>query len=732
MILARAAGILMLASVLLSIIGHCAAERTWLLALLAVPAAVLGWWLTGVRALRPLPRILVNALMLAAIGWSAYRVMSTGAERAHTVTIFSEFLVALLLVKLWDRRLARDSAQVLTLSVFLGLGSVLNGNSLLVGAVLFLNVAVLTAAVMAFHVAAGIERAGASGAGEGRRAGLAFTTTAVAAFVTALAASIAVWLILPRGMGQGEWGAITEITGGRRTGFTDRVDLRRSGLISESQRVVMDARFEDTSEPGRSIGADGRLFYLRGAVLDEYQRGAWTSSDTDQGLPVGPVQKGKWVDLGPTLQPEILQHIVVRDTGHGPIPVMCVLDPASVAFDDQTSRLSFSRTTRTLTREGRAGRFSYSVKSDMPRMPDDSEPTLRAAAPAFPSVAVRQQAEAVLARGGLNADPALRPPAQDLTACREIEEYLRTNFSYTLDPTVGPSDADPVETFLLVTRSGHCEYFASAMVAMCRTVGIPARVIAGYVAGEYDPDQESYTIRECNAHAWVEAQTSPGIWLTFDPTPQDNLYGSTRPRATLLAGWTRWLDSLEDLWSQSVVSFDESSRRRILGDELNPPPRIQDWVYTLRARLRGRGAVGIAVFVLTAAAAAVAAVAALIALVVMARGLARRLGARLLRARAAGADPDSVRLRARSAFYRELLRALDRLGLPKPAWQSPLGHVETLREHHPALYAPARVAVAAYYRLRFGCYDLTPEEWRAAHAAVAAIRTAPRVRPGPK
>src|SRR4029077_8912205 len=81
---------------------------------------------------------------------------------------------------------------------------------------------------------------------------------------------------------------------------------------------------------------------------------------------------------------------------------------------------------------------------------------------------------------------------------RAIEHYLKTEFRYTLD--LKPADADPLAEFLFQTREGHCEYFATAMVMMLRTLEIPARIVNGFQMGEYNELNDMYTVRESDAH----------------------------------------------------------------------------------------------------------------------------------------------------------------------------------------------------------------------------------------
>jgi len=67
-----------------------------------------------------------------------------------------------------------------------------------------------------------------------------------------------------------------------------------------------------------------------------------------------------------------------------------------------------------------------------------------------------------------------------------ISNHLRQEFGYTLEQVAPPAGVDPLEYFLTTIRGGHCEYFASAMTAMLQSLGVPARVITGYAAAEFN------------------------------------------------------------------------------------------------------------------------------------------------------------------------------------------------------------------------------------------------------
>ena len=123
---------------------------------------------------------------------------------------------------------------------------------------------------------------------------------------------------------------------------------------------------------------------------------------------------------------------------------------------------------------------------------------------------VRDKAEEVVAAAGAtnNYDKA-----------KAIETYLRQNFKYNTNITLPPAGMDRVDWFLFQGKEGYCEYYASAMVVMLRSLGIPARMAAGYAPGVYDTKTSQYIVRESSAHTWPEVYFTGYGWIEFEPTP---------------------------------------------------------------------------------------------------------------------------------------------------------------------------------------------------------------------
>jgi type IV secretory pathway VirB2 component (pilin) len=101
---------------------------------------------------------------------------------------------------------------------------------------------------------------------------------------------------------------------------------------------------------------------------------------------------------------------------------------------------------------------------------------------------------------------------------KAIESYLRTTITYNESIVAPPDGVDPVEWFLFDVQEGYCTYYSTAMVAMLRSLGIPARIAAGFAQGEYDASLGQFVVRERDAHTWVEVYFPGYGWIEFEPT----------------------------------------------------------------------------------------------------------------------------------------------------------------------------------------------------------------------
>jgi transglutaminase-like putative cysteine protease len=98
-----------------------------------------------------------------------------------------------------------------------------------------------------------------------------------------------------------------------------------------------------------------------------------------------------------------------------------------------------------------------------------------------------------------------------------LEAYLR-QFPYDLQVAAAPAGRDVVDYFLFDVQAGYCDYYASSMVVMARSLGIPARLAVGYATGDYDSATRAFVVREKDAHSWPELYFPEIGWLRFEPT----------------------------------------------------------------------------------------------------------------------------------------------------------------------------------------------------------------------
>ncbi len=132
---------------------------------------------------------------------------------------------------------------------------------------------------------------------------------------------------------------------------------------------------------------------------------------------------------------------------------------------------------------------------------------------------------------------------------------FHTDFTYSLRSRhpdgrdAGPRATDPIMHFLLEDRRGHCEYFASAMALLARSLGIPARVVGGYRVTERNPVGDYWLVRERDAHAWVEAWVPERGWVTVEPTPPSGL---AEAGSLTTSWWAGAFDLLSDRWRRGL------------------------------------------------------------------------------------------------------------------------------------------------------------------------------------
>ena len=159
-----------------------------------------------------------------------------------------------------------------------------------------------------------------------------------------------------------------------------------------------------------------------------------------------------------------------------------------------------------------------------------------------------------------------------------LNRMREEKFVYTLEPPLLGTNG--VDEFLFETRSGFCEHFASAFVVLMRAAGVPARVVTGYLGGEYNALGNYLIVRQSEAHAWTEVWLDNRGWVRVDPTNQvapirgDSGLIAALPEAATLARGARGnallnqlaltFDSIANTWNQTVLGYNMETQRALL------------------------------------------------------------------------------------------------------------------------------------------------------------------------
>ncbi|MBI3924629.1 MAG: transglutaminase domain-containing protein [Armatimonadetes bacterium] len=166
----------------------------------------------------------------------------------------------------------------------------------------------------------------------------------------------------------------------------------------------------------------------------------------------------------------------------------------------------------------------------------------------------------------IEASPLVRETARKLVegsadeaeALERLVSYFHENFTYGFEYSFGKKQ-DPIGRFLQEKPPAHCEVFATSLVVMLRSLGIPARYVNGFLVKERNEIGEYWIVRDRDAHAWVEIWAGELGWITVDPTPPSALMPPERSSLVdLLDVAARWLGrTMAFLWRQPAVVLQD-------------------------------------------------------------------------------------------------------------------------------------------------------------------------------
>ncbi len=340
----------------------------------------------------------------------------------------------------------------------------------------------------------------------------------------------------------------------RMSGFSDKVNLGAIGSIKRDPSIVMRV------ELPRSPLHDASPLYIRGVSFDQYDGKVWTNQlsyrrSLIEESPGSFTFRGKRTvsrsQLGEAMQQKIL--LEPLDT-----PVLFAA-PFIESVTGVFPSLFFDATGAVYLPFPSSSRIEYTVVSRATMLvPADlgSEPG------PYPEWVVRQylqlplQSDRITALAGEVTQKHYRP-YEKATA---IQAYLTRHYRYSLDAPLA-EQRQPLEEFLFARKTGYCEHYATAMVIMLRTVGVPARLVTGFMATEWNEYGNYYVVRQQDAHAWVEVYLPHSGWIKMDPTPTEE---------NPAAGGSVWkvlgpiVDNIKLQWNRLFVQYSAADQLAVV------------------------------------------------------------------------------------------------------------------------------------------------------------------------
>ena len=377
-------------------------------------------------------------------------------------------------------------------------------------------------------------------------------------------------------------------------GFTEEVELDDMQNILENPEQVMRVEFTRLDRKAYTVKSE---LYFRGTVLSEYRKykDAWRHQPfAESKLNFNNVRS-------PDLSRVVVQKITLQPSKHPVIfnvaPSYKISDRRHLDFELGTHLLELN-----LARERKSEKepIRYEIATtafrdgiQTPWLPCIDEEldlstnergyvswkTERLLSPWSAEESEDMSQVRELAKQILN-DARLESGSQ-LEKARALERHFleSPDYEYSLKPSKDRNRrVKPVVDFLTNHRTGHCEYFASALALMLRSQGIPARLIVGYKGGDYNGVGGFFIVRQLHCHAWVEVYIPPqeipahallrsedrgkGAWLRLDPTPAESRIYEGEAANVILTTLHEFFDYCQVLWDDYVLGLNSDRQRQ--------------------------------------------------------------------------------------------------------------------------------------------------------------------------
>lgn len=457
----------LLVAQVLVIIPHLSHLPLWIIGLWLVCA---GWRVQIFRMRARYPNAWAKGLLMLLAGFGVFfsRGSLIGLEAGIVL------LVAAFILKLVEMRSRRDALVLILLGFFTVVTSYLFDDSLLAAFYSLLPVCALLAALIGLQQSLFAERP------------LATLRLSATLLLQALPLMLLIFLFFPRI--DPLW-SMPLMGGKATTGLSDSMSPGDIAELSRSDALVFRAAFSGVLPQKNQL-------YWRALTLEQFDGRRWL-----QARPALLMLPAKWQKQGEVwrynmvMQPTARRWLFGLDVAQTDLTGARLLNDFTLLAADPVERsLLYSvETWPEALREPAASseRLQHSLQ-----IPQDGNPRSRAWA-----AQLHQQ---------------YPQPAALVQAL--LVHFNQQPFFYTLKPSL--LGRDSIDDFLFETRSGFCEHYAGAMTFVLRAAGIPARVVTGYQGGEINPAGNFVSVRQFDAHAWVEYWQPGTGWQTVDPTFQ--------------------------------------------------------------------------------------------------------------------------------------------------------------------------------------------------------------------
>lgn len=505
-----------------------------------------------------------NILALILIIFLSTRLILFNEE---LLTILIYFIVYVQLIKFLGKKELKDYEQIILISFFQILAGAVTSTKIIYGLLLIVFILISIITIFLFNI-----NKEQSDIKDGLNKDKYFNfktliSSASIIWICVIVMSLAVFLFMPRFKGNFLSSSLLNKQK-LSSGFNEEIELGQLGEIKKDSSPVMRVKFLDKVKKDLPD-----TLYWRGLALDYFDGVSWKQSYKNQRTRIEKNYEGLFV-LEKKEKTDLAEHEIVAQ----PIDTNVIFSANTpVAFGDLPFRNLFSVNNSYFHSGPFSNNTKYTAYSDL-NIPGRDK-LINASGKLPRGILIKYTKPFNVSRDIINLSKEIQiQDKSDFENADNVKEYLRNNLSYTrVLENIG--DKPPLDQFLFEGKEGHCEYFATAMVVILREMGIPSRLVTGFVGGEYNSIGGYYLIRESDAHAWVEVYFPEYGWISFDPTPGND--------TDLYKGFNIVTGSLEYLryrWNRYVVDYNINDQRKILKNIKNRSEKF-NFNYTSKFRL---------------------------------------------------------------------------------------------------------------------------------------------------